>query len=86
MKNTSKSASTFTSSLVKLYDKDGNEYSTDTMAEIYANDQNTTFLEQINPGNSVKGLLVFDVPKDVQPTELGVSGGLFSAEKKITLS
>lgn len=86
VKNTGKSSTTFDSSLVKLYDKDATQYSTDTTAEIYANKQSSTFLEQINPGNTVKGVLVFDIPKDVQPTQLGVRGGLFGSEKKITLS
>ncbi|WP_194793125.1 DUF4352 domain-containing protein [Raineyella fluvialis] len=86
VKNTGKSSKTFDSNLVKLYDKDAIEYSSDSTAEIYANDQNHTFLEQVNPGNTVKGLLVFDIPKDVQPTQLGVRGGMFGAEKKISLS
>ncbi|MEA5154037.1 DUF4352 domain-containing protein [Raineyella sp.] len=86
VKNTGKSATTFDSSLVKLYDKNAAQYSTDTTAEIYANKQNTTFLQQVNPGNTAKGVLVFDIPKDVQPTQLGVRGGLFGSEKKISLS
>ncbi len=86
VKNTGKSSTTFDSSLAKLYDKDANEYSADSGAAFYANKNTSTFLEQVNPGNTVKGVLVFDIPKDVQPTQLGVRGGFFGSEKKISLS
>ncbi|SDB86596.1 protein of unknown function [Raineyella antarctica] len=86
VKNTGKSAVTFMSTYTKLYDKDGVEYSSDSTAEIYANTQSQTFLEQVNPGNSVKGVLVFDIPKDVTPVRLGVTGGMLGAEKDIALS
>ena len=29
-----------------------------------ANTNTQTFLEQINPGNAVTGVIVFDIPKD----------------------
>lgn len=86
VKNTGTSAMTFTSDYTKLYDKNKVEYSSDSTAEIYANSQSQTFLEQVNPGNTVKGILVFDIPKDVQPTTLGVKGGMFGSEKLIALS
>jgi hypothetical protein len=42
----------------------GVKYDHDGTAEIYANAQAQTFLQDINPGNSVAGVLVFDIPKD----------------------
>ena len=38
-------------------------YKADSMASIYANKDPNTFLNQINPGNSVTAVVVFDIPK-----------------------
>lgn len=58
----------FESSSQKLVDKDGKQYSTDTAAEITGGAE--SFLNEINPGNSVDGELVFDVPQDVKLDKL----------------
>jgi Domain of unknown function (DUF4352) len=63
IKNIGKEAQLFDGSSQKAYDPKGTEYSNDAQAEMYANDGNPTFLKEINPGNSVKGNLIFDVPK-----------------------
>src|SRR6476661_6488738 len=44
----------------KVKDAKGREFSTDTTAGIYLED-NKVFLNEINPGNTVKGTLVFDM-------------------------
>ena len=36
------------------------------------------FLEDINPGNSVKGIVVFDIPKDGQIVKLELHDSAFS--------
>jgi hypothetical protein len=35
-----------------------------------------TFLEEINPGNQVKGTLVFDIPKKSKPDKLLLKAGV----------
>ncbi|MDA2805215.1 DUF4352 domain-containing protein [Nocardiopsis suaedae] len=54
----------FDSSSQKLIDADGKEYSTDTVAEITGDTE--SLLNEINPGNTVEGQLIFDVPEDVE--------------------
>ncbi len=36
------------------------------------------FLNEINPGNTVKGMLVFDMPKDAKPTSIELHDSPFS--------
>jgi hypothetical protein len=59
-----------------LFDTKGRRYSADTAAAIYL--RSNTFLEQINPGNTVKGQLVFDVPKSFSAKSLELHDSPFS--------
>ena len=56
----------------------GVKYDNDGAAEIYANSQTQTFLEQINPGNGVTGVLVFDIPKDATIARFELHDSAFS--------
>lgn len=62
------------------------EFKNDGGAEFYANDDSQTFLEEINPGNSVKGNLIFDVPKKTTLTEIELHDGYFSGGVRVSLS
>lgn len=62
------------------------EFKNDTGAEFYANDDAQTFLEEINPGNSVKGNLIFDVPKATKLTEVELHDGFFSGGVRVSLN
>ena len=42
------------------------EYGANAEAGIYLDDSQT-FIEEINPGNSLTGIVVFDVPKNAKP-------------------
>ncbi len=44
------------------------------------------FLNEINPGNQVNGIIVFDVPKDVQPTRIELHDSLFSGGVTVPLA
>ncbi|WP_309132562.1 DUF4352 domain-containing protein [Brevibacterium sp.] len=85
VKNTGSSAELFWEDNIKLTDEAGNTYSSDSEAGIYAEEESALFLEEINPGNTAEGVLVFDVPKDVAPSTLVLEGGLFSEPVEITL-
>lgn len=67
---------TLSSSNQKVLDKQGRTFSADDEASIYADEENALF-EEINPGNTFKGLLVFDVPKNAKPVQASLAGGLF---------
>ena len=85
VKNIGSEAQTFDSSSQYLYDAANSKFSADGTASLYANPQGSTFLNQINPGNSVSGILVFDVPKDKTPVTAELHDSTFSGGVKVTL-
>jgi hypothetical protein len=85
VKNIGKEAQLFDGSSQKAYDAKGTEFSNDSTAEIYANEDNATFLQQINPGNGVKGQLIFDVPKGTKPAHVVLHDSPFSGGIKVPL-
>ncbi|WP_433383766.1 DUF4352 domain-containing protein [Actinoplanes sp. CA-142083] len=86
VKNVGKSAAMFTDISQTAFDAGGNQYSADSGAGVYANKDSSTFLQQINPGNTVKGRLVFDVPPAAKLTSIVLHESMFSAGVKIPLS
>ncbi len=78
VKNIGDKAQLFDASSQKLYDTEGKEYSADSEAGIYLGDAGNAFLEQINPGNSVKGQIVFDVPNGTKVAKLELHDSPFS--------
>jgi len=73
----------FDQSSQKMIDQQGRQLSPDTTAGVYADPNN--FLAQINPGNSVEGLLVYDIPKDAVPTKLELHDSPFSSGVTVQL-
>ena len=71
--NTGSEAQMFNDSEHKLVDTEGREHSADGEAAIYV-PGNDSFLENVNPGNTLKGTIVFDVPADATPQELKLMG------------
>jgi hypothetical protein len=85
VKNIGKEAQTFSGASQKAFDAKGTEFSNDTAAEIYANEGSNTFLQDINPGNQVKGVLIFDVPKGTKLTKLELHDSMFSGGVTVNL-
>lgn len=85
VKNIGSEAQTFDSSSQYLYDAANAKFSADGTASLYANPQGSTFLNQINPGNSVTGIIVFDLPKDKTPVTAELHDSPFSSGVKINL-
>lgn len=84
-KNIGSEAQTFDSSSQYLYDAANAKFSADGTASLYANPEGSTFLNQINPGNSVSGILVFDLPKDKTPVTAELHDSAFSGGVKVSL-
>jgi hypothetical protein len=63
-----------------VYDKSGRQFSVDTQADIYANPGGSggVFLNDINPGNSVRGLILFDMPRGDKAVKAELHDSLFS--------
>ncbi len=58
----------------------GQKYEADGAAGIHLEEDSRAFLEDINPGNSVNGIVVFDIPKDGQIVKLELHDSAFSGE------
>ena len=68
-----------------LFDDQGREFSPDTVSMLYLGDSGNLGLEEINPGNSVTGDLLYDVPADFVTDYIEVHGSAFSSGVEISL-
>ncbi|MEV0648545.1 DUF4352 domain-containing protein [Phytomonospora sp. NPDC050363] len=50
----------------RLFTADGNEYSADTAADLYLNEDGSALYEEINPGNKIDVQIAFDVPEGAE--------------------
>ncbi|QGG97924.1 DUF4352 domain-containing protein [Streptococcus dysgalactiae subsp. dysgalactiae] len=85
VKNNGTKAVTVDSNFFTLL-KGKTEYSSDSSAGIYANDQADFFLSEVNPENSISGNVVFDVTQetiDNPELQLQVQTGVFGTEKEV---
>lgn len=86
VKNTGSEPTYFFEDDVKLLDDAGNTYATDSEASLYTTESGDVFLlEEINPGNTASGVLVFDVPADASPNVLEFQGGIFDTPAEVAL-
>jgi hypothetical protein len=86
VKNIGKEPQTLDGSSQKAYAANGTEYSSDSEAGLYANQEQSTFFEEINPGNQVTGVFVFDIPKNVKLAKLELHDSAFSGGVTVTLT
>ena len=71
---------------LKLTDDDGKTYSSDLEASLYEDSDSLLFLEGVNPGNTAKGTVIFDIPKKTKITSVTLTGGgLFADDAKVSL-
>jgi Domain of unknown function (DUF4352) len=77
VENIGKEAQLLDGSNQYMFGEGGQRYDADTEAAIYLDDAQT-FLEEINPGNSVNGIVAFDIPKSAKPTRLELHDSAFS--------
>ncbi|MFJ3827804.1 DUF4352 domain-containing protein [Streptomyces sp. NPDC090046] len=85
VKNIGDRAQTFDGADHKLIDRNGSKYSADTAAALYL-DGSESFLQQINPGVVVDGIVVFDVPKGADPVRMELHDSLFSGGTTVDLT
>lgn len=86
VKNIGNEAQGLSSSNQYLYNSQGQRYSADDAATYAAAPRdNNTWYQQVNPGNTVEGAIVFDVPKDVTPVSAELHDSAFSGGIKINL-
>ncbi len=85
IKNVGTSGATFLSNYVKLVDSTGKTFDADPTATLYASPDQTAWVAAINPGNSITGPVLFDVPVGAVATSIQVSDNMFSTGKTITV-
>jgi hypothetical protein len=84
VKNIGNEAQLLDASSQKALDAKGREYSADSGAAVYLGDTNT-FLNQLNPGSTVKGQIVYDVPVGTKLTKLELHDSPFSGGVTVNL-
>jgi hypothetical protein len=76
----------FTSGNQTLFDAQGREFDADAGAALMNVPDSESFLTDINPGNSVEGVLVFDVPEGLSPAAIELHESMFSSGTLISLA
>ncbi|WP_460363411.1 DUF4352 domain-containing protein [Actinocorallia lasiicapitis] len=84
VKNIGTKAQSFSGDEQKLFDTAKREYSADTEAAIYL-DNSKSLYEEINPGNAVKGIVLFDLPAGATPSRLELHDSFLSGGVTVTL-
>ncbi|WP_053205697.1 DUF4352 domain-containing protein [Jiangella muralis] len=68
-----------------LVDTEGRKASADTEAAVYLPESQSLY-EEINPGNTLTGTVVFDIPADAVPAAVELHDSLFSGGVTVDLS
>ena len=69
-----------------VYDASGRKYDASTNADIYLNgSSDSVFLNDINPGNTVKGKIAFDMPAGVKAVKAELHDSAFSGGISVSL-
>lgn len=86
-RNVGTEENTFFADSFKLVDDKQREFSYSSDATFYgASEGAVSFLDSINPGNTLAGKLYFDVPTDATVTAVKVEGGWFTEPVSVAIS
>ncbi|GAA4873602.1 DUF4352 domain-containing protein [Serinicoccus chungangensis] len=83
VENTGDAAEYFLDSEQELIDDSDRQHSTSSASWML--DEESLFLTEINPGNRVEGVLLYDIPADAVPTAVDLQGGFFSSPVRVSL-
>lgn len=82
--NIGDAAQSFFGDNATLVDDQGREHSADSTAAIYL-ENSESFYTEINPGNGVDAVVVFDIPADAVPTAIELHDSMFSGGVTVAL-
>lgn len=85
IKNTGDAAQSLFSAYQKILNAESQQYAADDTATMYAAPNGSSWYSNINPGNSVEGTIVFDIPKDQTPAIAELHDSMFSSGVKVSL-
>jgi len=81
VENTGKQAKYLSDSYVKLIDEQSREFSSNSVAAIYLKPEGSALIfEQINPGITKKGKIVYDVPEGISVANVKISSNILSSK------
>ncbi|MDP9849735.1 DUF4352 domain-containing protein [Streptosporangium lutulentum] len=86
VKNIGDEAQMFSGSSQKLIDSRNRQYDTDSGAAALGLEDSNAFLNNINPGNTVNGILLFDVPKAFKIKAVELHDSIFSDGVTVALN
>jgi hypothetical protein len=86
VKNIGDEAQLFTDSDQKLIDAKGRQFDADSGAAALGLKGSNAFLNNINPGNAVQGILLFDVPKGISLKAVELHDSMFSGGVTVALT
>lgn len=86
VRNIGDEAQIFDASSQKLIDAQGRQYDADSGAAAIALGDSNAFLNTINPGNSVRGILLYDVPKAFTLKAIDLHDSPFSGGVTVALT
>jgi hypothetical protein len=75
IENVGSSPAVFSASESKVFDSQSREFAADTSAMIREEDSRDVWRADLNPGNSVSGNLIFDLPVDASPDFIEIEAG-----------
>ena len=85
VKNIGNEAQGFFGTNQKLLNAQNQQYAADDTAGAYLDQNYSTLFSNINPGNSVEGVIVFDIPKDQTPVNAELHDSALSSGVKVSL-
>jgi hypothetical protein len=85
VKNIGNEAQGFFGSNQKLLNAQSQQFAADDTAGAYLDQNYSTLFSNINPGNSVEGVIVFDIPKGETPVFAQLHDSAFSDGVKVSL-
>lgn len=85
VKNVGQQPATFDDSSQYVYNAEGHRFASDTGATMTLDD-GSSFLNQINPGNTVHGKIAFDMPEGSTPTSIQLHGDMLSQGVTVNLT
>jgi hypothetical protein len=85
VKNIGTKAQTFFLDNQKGTTTTGAECAPDSLATIYASGEQSTWIEQINPGNGISGPIVYDIPAGEKIAKLTLHDSAFSGGVSVTV-
>jgi hypothetical protein len=86
VRNIGSESQTFMGANQTLLDAQGREFTADSSAALMNVPNSESFFTPINPGNTVEGVLVFDMPEGLSPAAIELHESMFSSGALVTLA